>query len=194
MSIDKRIGSPRVSEGVSQVDSPRIGVTEATFPVMFPELKILITEETRRNDWKGDLVFLSIARKLFATVLLSTPHVSVSRCRSRRLLVVQPTSRNINNQPGTILFSRFFFCPSFLANQCWGYITRDSIMTDAGFFRGTSAEQDNRFSNKNKKLMKTMSFSEHLNLKVCCPLNVTGNHGHVNSSLLILMNRLTLPK
>lgn len=39
-------------------------------------------------------------------------------------------------------------------------------MTDAGFFRGTSAEQDNRFSDKHKKLLKQMKFSDSLSLKV----------------------------
>ncbi|KAK3892034.1 hypothetical protein Pcinc_004003 [Petrolisthes cinctipes] len=39
-------------------------------------------------------------------------------------------------------------------------------MADAGFFRGTSAEQDNRFSNKDKKLMKEMKFAESLAKKV----------------------------
>uniref|UniRef100_T1JQ43 PWI domain-containing protein n=1 Tax=Tetranychus urticae TaxID=32264 RepID=T1JQ43_TETUR len=39
-------------------------------------------------------------------------------------------------------------------------------MTDAGFFRGTSAEQDNRFSDKQKKLLKQLKFSENLNHKV----------------------------
>lgn len=39
-------------------------------------------------------------------------------------------------------------------------------MTDAGFFRGTSAEQDNRFSDKHKKLLKQMKFADSLNLKV----------------------------
>lgn len=39
-------------------------------------------------------------------------------------------------------------------------------MTDAGFFRGTSADQDNRFSNKNKKLLKQLKFSDVLNNKV----------------------------
>lgn len=43
-------------------------------------------------------------------------------------------------------------------------------MTDAGFFRGTSAEQDNRFSDKHKKLLKQMKFAESLNLKVMIPL------------------------
>eukprot|EP00054_Salpingoeca_dolichothecata_P012770 m.70854 g.70854 ORF g.70854 m.70854 type:complete len:71 (-) comp20114_c0_seq1:37-249(-) len=31
-------------------------------------------------------------------------------------------------------------------------------MADAGFFRGTSTDQDSRFSNKEKKLLKTMKF------------------------------------
>ncbi|VDP93424.1 unnamed protein product [Echinostoma caproni] len=39
-------------------------------------------------------------------------------------------------------------------------------MTDAGFFKGTSAEQDARFSDKKKKLMKTMKFGENLSQKV----------------------------
>lgn len=32
--------------------------------------------------------------------------------------------------------------------------------------QGTSAEQDNRFSDKHKKLLKQMKFSDNLNLKV----------------------------
>ncbi|GAB6030385.1 Serine/arginine repetitive matrix protein 1 [Chamberlinius hualienensis] len=39
-------------------------------------------------------------------------------------------------------------------------------MTDAGFFRGTSAEQDNRFSDKQKKLLKQMRFCDVLQKKV----------------------------
>lgn len=39
-------------------------------------------------------------------------------------------------------------------------------MTDAGFFRGTSAEQDNRFSDKHKKLLKQLKFSENILQKV----------------------------
>lgn len=39
-------------------------------------------------------------------------------------------------------------------------------MTDAGFFRGTSAEQDNRFSDKEKKLLKQMKFGESVTKKV----------------------------
>ena len=39
-------------------------------------------------------------------------------------------------------------------------------MTDAGFFRGTSSDQDNRFSDKEKKLLKQMKFEESLNKKV----------------------------
>ncbi|ORX89033.1 PWI domain-containing protein [Basidiobolus meristosporus CBS 931.73] len=35
-------------------------------------------------------------------------------------------------------------------------------MGDAGFFKGTSAEQDSRFSNKEKKLLKSMSFPPEL--------------------------------
>ncbi|CAH8587495.1 unnamed protein product [Dicrocoelium dendriticum] len=39
-------------------------------------------------------------------------------------------------------------------------------MTDAGFFKGTSAEQDARFADKKKKLMKTMKFGDNLSQKV----------------------------
>lgn len=39
-------------------------------------------------------------------------------------------------------------------------------MTDAGFFRGTTAEQDNRFSDKYKKLLKQLKFSDNLLQKV----------------------------
>jgi serine/arginine repetitive matrix protein 1 len=39
-------------------------------------------------------------------------------------------------------------------------------MTDAGFFKGTSADQDSRFSDKNKKLMKTMKFADNIDKKV----------------------------
>lgn len=39
-------------------------------------------------------------------------------------------------------------------------------MTDAGFFRGTSADQDNRFADKQKKLLKEMNFSPILNTKL----------------------------
>jgi len=37
---------------------------------------------------------------------------------------------------------------------------------DAGFFRGTSADQDNRFVNKQKKLMKSMKFAENIDAKL----------------------------
>lgn len=39
-------------------------------------------------------------------------------------------------------------------------------MADAGFFRGTSFEQDNRFTDKQKKLLKTLKFADHLTEKV----------------------------
>lgn len=35
-------------------------------------------------------------------------------------------------------------------------------MTDAGYYRGTTADQDTRFGDKTKKLMKTLKFSEVL--------------------------------
>ncbi|KAI7869984.1 serine/arginine repetitive matrix 1-like protein [Spinellus fusiger] len=39
-------------------------------------------------------------------------------------------------------------------------------MGDAGFFKGTSSDQDNRFSNKEKKLLKTMTFPSEFLVKV----------------------------
>lgn len=39
-------------------------------------------------------------------------------------------------------------------------------MTDAGFFRGTSADQDNRFANKQKKFLKGLNLSPILNTKL----------------------------
>ncbi|CAN7938755.1 unnamed protein product [Ixodes hexagonus] len=39
-------------------------------------------------------------------------------------------------------------------------------MTDAGFFRGTSAEQDNRFTDKQKKLLKQLKFHDVLTKRV----------------------------
>merc|ERR1711953_235360 len=35
-------------------------------------------------------------------------------------------------------------------------------MTDAGYYRGTTADQDTRFQDKQKKLMKTLKFSDVL--------------------------------
>ncbi|CAF4869197.1 unnamed protein product, partial [Rotaria socialis] len=37
---------------------------------------------------------------------------------------------------------------------------------DAGFFKGTSAEQDSRFANKQKKLLKQMKFPDNIETKV----------------------------
>ncbi|KAF0293057.1 Serine/arginine repetitive matrix protein 1 [Amphibalanus amphitrite] len=42
-------------------------------------------------------------------------------------------------------------------------------MADAGFFRGTSAAQDSRFSDKEKKMMKQMKFADSLVKKVDMP-------------------------
>ena len=54
-------------------------------------------------------------------------------------------------------------------------------MADAGFFKGTSAEQDSRFANKQKKLLKQMKFPDNIDVKV-------SQHAieieHDNSSLL----------
>lgn len=40
------------------------------------------------------------------------------------------------------------------------------IMISCFFLKGTSAEQDNRFSNKHKKLLKQLKFAECLEKKV----------------------------
>ncbi|CAB4060868.1 SRRM1 [Lepeophtheirus salmonis] len=45
-------------------------------------------------------------------------------------------------------------------------VSRTLRMADAGFFRGTSADQDNRFSDKEKKLLKQMRFEEILATKI----------------------------
>ncbi|UJR15708.1 hypothetical protein I4U23_002643 [Adineta vaga] len=39
-------------------------------------------------------------------------------------------------------------------------------MADAGFFKGTSADQDSRFANKQKKLLKQMKFPDNIDVKV----------------------------
>ncbi|ESN95180.1 hypothetical protein HELRODRAFT_87156 [Helobdella robusta] len=39
-------------------------------------------------------------------------------------------------------------------------------MSDAHFFKGTSTDQDTRFADKKKKLMKTMKFADNLDKKV----------------------------
>lgn len=39
-------------------------------------------------------------------------------------------------------------------------------MADAGYFRGTSADQDNRFSDKEKKLLSSMKFEDALSKKI----------------------------
>lgn len=40
------------------------------------------------------------------------------------------------------------------------------IIMDTGFYRGTNAEQDGRFIDKEKKLLKTMKFEPILDTKV----------------------------
>ncbi|VIO96715.1 PWI domain containing protein [Brugia malayi] len=40
-------------------------------------------------------------------------------------------------------------------------------MADAGFYRGTSSEQDSRFTDKERKLLKQMRFEEALDEKIC---------------------------
>ena len=47
-------------------------------------------------------------------------------------------------------------------------------MTDAGYYRGTAADQDTRFQDKQKKLLKTLKFSDALtepvDMRKVCPL------------------------
>lgn len=49
-----------------------------------------------------------------------------------------------------------------MLNECETF----RIMGDAGFFRGTNTDQDNRFSNKEKKLMKQLKFEDALATKI----------------------------
>eukprot|EP00048_Salpingoeca_helianthica_P003940 m.72128 g.72128 ORF g.72128 m.72128 type:complete len:387 (-) comp12976_c0_seq2:63-1223(-) len=54
-------------------------------------------------------------------------------------------------------------------------------MADAGFFRGTSIDQDSRFANKEKKLLKTMKFEPVLSEKVdFSKVNMDSIKGWVN--------------
>ncbi|KAF7259492.1 hypothetical protein EG68_03137 [Paragonimus skrjabini miyazakii] len=55
---------------------------------------------------------------------------------------------------------------SYSKRGCRPSFVSFSGMTDAGFFKGTSAEQDARFADKKKKLMKTMKFGDNLSQKV----------------------------
>ena len=41
-------------------------------------------------------------------------------------------------------------------------LLRSFQMTDAGYYRGTTADQDTRFQDKQKKLLKTLKFSDVL--------------------------------
>ena len=52
-------------------------------------------------------------------------------------------------------------------------------MTDAGFFKGTSADQDSRFSDKNKKLMKTLQFADNLDKKVIIYNKILSNFQNI---------------
>ncbi|VDK74676.1 unnamed protein product [Litomosoides sigmodontis] len=49
-------------------------------------------------------------------------------------------------------------------------------MADAGFYRGTSSEQDSRFTDKERKLLKQMRFEEALDEKVIFPLRDDGTN------------------
>ena len=51
--------------------------------------------------------------------------------------------------------------------RLWGFILHvHHVVNVFCFFQGTSAEQDNRFSNKHKKLLKQLKFAECLDKKV----------------------------
>jgi len=48
------------------------------------------------------------------------------------------------------------------------------------YVQGTSSDQDNRFSDKNKRLMKTMKFADAIAKKVMCMIlfaNITRQNG-----------------
>ena len=56
------------------------------------------------------------------------------------------------------------------------------------FLKGTTAEQDNRFADKKKKLMKSMKFADNLDKKVS--IQVINNHTGI--TLLITFKKHTL--
>lgn len=45
---------------------------------------------------------------------------------------------------------------------------------DAGFYRGTSTDQDIRFTDKERKLLKQMRFEQVLDMKLL-PVSINGN-------------------
>lgn len=55
-------------------------------------------------------------------------------------------------------------------------------MADAGFYRGTSSEQDSRFTDKERKLLKQMRFEEALDEKVMFPLRDDATYVHYKSN------------
>ena len=76
-------------------------------------------------------------------------------------------------KPANLMWAVFFFFlrPSVqLVGKCYHWAIQAGANSGACpcrfLFQGTSAEQDNRFSDKEKKMMKQMRFSDNLSKKV----------------------------
>lgn len=66
-------------------------------------------------------------------------------------------------------------------------------MANAGFFRGTSLDQDSRFSNKEKKLMKQLTYDPVLEEKVRLPPSCRFTISCTNFKRKIKLNFLSHP-
>ena len=60
----------------------------------------------------------------------------------------------------------FFWKPSYVQCKTPSHQIKHASLSKALFLQGTSAEQDNRFSDKEKKLLKQMRFADHLSKRV----------------------------
>lgn len=74
-------------------------------------------------------------------------------------------------------------------DSCDTLIYDRSRFSNAGFFKGTSADQDRRFSDKEVKLLKSMKFPPEFNKKV----SHCGPH-RLSKWKLIITTRLTCAK
>lgn len=59
-------------------------------------------------------------------------------------------------------------------------------MTDAGYYRGTTADQDTRFQDKQKKLLKTLKFSDVL----AEPVDMRKVYKEYSTNLISVINNL----
>ena len=59
-------------------------------------------------------------------------------------------------------------------------------MTDAGYYRGTTADQDTRFQDKQKKLLKTLKFSDVL----AEPVDMRKVYKNIFTNLISVINNL----